>query len=97
MSGAAGQCTLFTSTYNAIVVSLGESEQFVDCIPVWESSKYALIGREHKDFNETAVNATITWDILQRNDQNPAEHPWGSLTLATTLTVPVRELQAVID
>jgi hypothetical protein len=46
---------------------------------------------------EFAVNATVTWDILQRNDQNPAEHPWGSLTLATTLTVPVRELQAVID
>ena len=46
---------------------------------------------------EFAVNATITWDILQRNDQNPAEYPWGSLTLATALTVPVRELQAVID
>jgi hypothetical protein len=46
---------------------------------------------------EFAVSATITWDILQRNDQNPDEHPWGSLTLGTALTVPVRELQAVID
>jgi len=46
---------------------------------------------------ESHLTATVTWNLWQRTDQNPAEHFYGTHTETTVIPVTVRELQAVID
>ncbi len=46
---------------------------------------------------DSHITATITWDLWQRTDQNPAEHLFRTHTETTVIPVIVRELQAVID
>lgn len=42
------------------------------------------------------ISATITWTILRRTFEQDDWRPWRSLSLTTTETVPVTDLQAVI-
>jgi hypothetical protein len=69
----------------------GPANQSSDCTYTYTSNGSG------QDARESEITATITWNLWQRTDQNPAEHFFRTHTETTVIPVTVRELQAVID
>ena len=66
MGGANAQCTLISPEHDAVIVSFGMDEQD-DCEDVWQSSKYAIVARDHPRWRPMNSSELVEWRSRQAN------------------------------